>query len=137
MTNWERVELRPLFTKLLEKATNWEPTTVLPRTQQLGKLVLPQLREYTDGKYRVDRNEATGFFDSINKFAQTDLPISLEHFSNLINQYRDRITPYPHYSGIKITVPVDFTDLDQVTYEDMPDDVEEEHEETDSSLKLM
>lgn len=133
MVEWERQELRPLFVNLIEQAQNWKATKVLPRTQKLGKLVVPQLEKYTDGKYRVDRNEAIGFFDAITKFAETDLPISFDHFTNLTNQYKDRITPYPHYSGIKVTVPTNFDDLDTVTPDDVPDDIDDDPEEDDSS----
>ncbi|MHA2501373.1 MAG: hypothetical protein ACXAE3_00685 [Candidatus Kariarchaeaceae archaeon] len=133
---WERKELRPLFDKLLSDATDWEPTKVMPRTQTLGTLVLNQLQEYKGGEYRSDRNEARGFFDAITRFVGTGLPLSLDHFEGLIKQYRDRISPYPHYSGIKITVPTNFKDLDTLTPEDVPD-ISDDAEDDDSSLTLL
>jgi len=136
MTEWERIELRPLFSKLLEHATTWDPAQVLPRTKRLGNLVMPQLREYEEGKYRLDRNEGIGFFESIEKFVSTGLPLSLDHFTNLVNQYQDRITPYPHYSGIKVTIPVDLKDLDGVGFDDIPD-LADDDDDQGSALKLM
>ena len=135
--DWERQELRPLFKKLLDEAKGWDPTTVMSRTQTLGKLVKKQLENFTDGTYRMDRNEARGFFEAIEKFAITGLPLSLDHFEDLIRQYQERISPYPHYSGIKIHVPIDFSNLDEVKMSEIPEFDENDDHDTDSTLKLV
>ncbi|MCH8907658.1 MAG: hypothetical protein IH840_11255 [Candidatus Heimdallarchaeota archaeon] len=65
------------------------------------------MADYTAGKYRQDRNEIQGFFEAIEKFAKTGLPLSLEHLNAIIDDYKKRILPYPHYSGIKVDIPED------------------------------
>ena len=98
------IELVPLLEKLKQESASWLPETVLERVIQLGKNLEPQLDAYVDGKYRQDRNEITGFFDAVTKFAKTGLPISLDHLNSLIDDYKKRILPYPHYSGMTVQV---------------------------------
>ena len=93
---------------------------VLPNTNSLGEIIRFQLEEYQDGKFRSDRNETLGFFDSMDKFASTNLQISLDHFQTLVLDYKRRILPYPHYSGIKLKVPENLENLDTISVESIP-----------------
>lgn len=136
VVNWERIELRPLFDLLIEKAKSWEPIQVLPRTQKLGKLVNHQLEEYFEGKFRKDRNEVAGFFEAIERFTETGLPLGLDHFAGIVIDYKNRISPYPHYSGIKVTIPADLANLDTLTKNDIPE-LSDKEEDEGSTLTLM
>tara|TARA_B100000287_G_C20647812_1_gene785757 strand:+ start:578 stop:991 length:414 start_codon:yes stop_codon:yes gene_type:complete len=135
---WEFVELRELFDKLVSQAKLWIPDQVLVNTKSLGDLIEFQLISFNDGKYRSDRNECIGFFDSINKFIETNLPISLDHFEALVKQYRDRISPYPHYSGIKLQIPLELSKINNYTTEDIPkNNKDDDTNEGGTTLKLM
>ena len=130
MESWEQLELVPLFDKLINAVNEWDPKVVLPRTVQLGILVRHQLDEYFEGKYRRDRNEVIGF-------AQTKLPISLDHFTQLAKDYKHRITPYPNYSGIVVIVPIDLGKVKNYSVSDIPNIDKSDKKDTNSSLKLM
>jgi len=134
---WIKLELRPLFDLLLDKAEDWEPENVLPRTKHLGTLIQPQLLEYQDGKYRRDRNEAVGFFEAIAKFAETGLPISLDHFGSIVKDYKNRISPYPHYSGIEIILPKELENIDKISPEEIPTELDTDEKPEDTSMKLL
>ena len=135
---WEFVELRELFDKLINQAKLWSPDKVLVNTKKLGDLVEFQLQKFDDGKYRSDRNECVGFFDSINKFIETNLPISLDHFEVLVKQYRERVSPYPHYSGIKLQIPLELSEIKNYTTDDIPkNNKDEDTTEGATTLKLM
>ena len=135
---WEFVELRELFDKLVSQSKLWIPDQVLVNTKSLGDLIEFQLISFNDGKYRSDRNECIGFFDSINKFIETNLPISLDHFEALVKQYRDRISPYPHYSGIKLQIPLELSKINNYTTEDIPkNNKDDDTNEGGTTLKLM
>lgn len=118
--NWLKMELIPLFELIYSKSSEWKPEQVVTNTVNLGEIVKSQLDQYQDGKYRSDRNEIVGFFEAIEKFSLTALPISLEHFQSLVNDYKKRILPYPHYSGIIIQVPEDLMDLKNISSLDIP-----------------
>ena len=111
---WVKLELIQFFELILTKSTEWNPEEVVKNTINLGEFVKKQLNEYQDGKYRSDRNETMGFFEAIEKFSLTDLPITLEHFQSLVKNYKTRILPYPHYSGITIQVPEGLMDLENI-----------------------
>jgi hypothetical protein len=134
---WEKLELRPLLDLLKEKANNWEPAEVLPRTKKLGLLVIPQLHNYKEGKYRRDRNEVIGLFDAITKFIETGLPIALDHFESIVDDYKSRISPYPHYSGIKVVVPQGLQAIDDLSPADIPVIEKEEEVSNSTSMKLL
>ncbi|MDH5403094.1 MAG: hypothetical protein OEZ01_04515 [Candidatus Heimdallarchaeota archaeon] len=102
------LELKPFFDLLYQKSKEWAPETIIPNIKELSNIIVPQLERLTEGKFRHDRNEALGFFDAIAQFSSTGLLLSLEHFQSLIKNYAQRIKPYPHYSGIKIELPVEF-----------------------------
>lgn len=133
---WEKLELRPLLDLLKEKANIWEPVEVLPRTKKLGLVVIPQLHKYKEGKYRRDRNEVIGLFDAISKFIETGLPIALDHFESIVDDYKGRISPYPHYSGIKVVVPQGLQGIDDISPADIPD-IEEDESSNSTSMKLL
>lgn len=118
--NWKELELIPLLNLLSEKSQDWDAEDVIPTTLALGKIVKEQLQKYTEGNYRNDRNEISGFFDAIEKFAITQLPITLDHFQSLINDYKKRIHPYPHYSGIVVLVPANLDNLNHLKPSDIP-----------------
>ena len=82
--NWNKLELIPFFELISNKSTEWKPDQVVKNTVDLGEIVKLQLQKYNDGKYRSDRNETLGFFDAIEKFSLTNLPISLDHFQSLV-----------------------------------------------------
>lgn len=117
---WKELELIPLLNLLSEKSKDWDSEDVIPTTLALGKIITKQLQTYTEGNYRTDRNEIIGFFDAIEKFSITQLPITLDHFQSLINDYKRRIHPYPHYSGIVVLVPVNLDNLNHLNPSDIP-----------------
>ena len=137
MTEWHHVELPELFEIIQSHINLWEAKNVIPNIQKIGKIVIKQLSEYTDGKYRKDRNETIGFFNAIDKFSSTDLPLSLEHFGSLINRYKNRISPYPHYSEIKIVIPRNITNLSEIDLENIPTLDAQDNDDESSSLTLM
>lgn len=106
------MELIPLFDEIEKYAGIWPSEEVLDNTIKLGSMLKPQLKEFSDGKFRSDRNETLGFFEAIEKFRETNLPIDLDFFRSLVKKYRKRIMPYPHYSGIKLKVPSDLSNMD-------------------------
>ncbi|MCE7734694.1 MAG: hypothetical protein GPJ54_07450 [Candidatus Heimdallarchaeota archaeon] len=118
--NWKELELIPLLNLLSEKSKGWDSEDVIPTTLALGHIVKKQLQKYNEGNYRTDRNEITGFFDAIEKFSITQLPITLDHFQSLINDYKKRIHPYPHYSGIVVSVPENLANLKDLESSDIP-----------------
>lgn len=128
MVEWRKIELRPLFDLINEESNNWPPDKVLRYVTNLSRLVLPQLTEYSDGKYRRDRNEARAFFEAINKFTSSGLPIALDHFQQIVSDYKQKISPYPHYSGIEIIIPKKLEGLADVENLEVPDDVEDEQD---------
>jgi len=108
---WKELELIPLLELISEKSKEWNAEDVIPKTLAFGKIIKNQLEKYKEGNYRSDRNEIYGFFEAIEKFSTTQLPITLEHFQSLITDYKKRIHPYPHYSGIVVSVPENLEDL--------------------------
>lgn len=110
----KELELISLFDFLQQSAEEWNIESVLDNTIKLGNLIKPQLDEYSNGKYRSDRNEVLGFFEAIEKFRMTDLPIGLDHYKDLIAKYKKRILPYPHYSGITVKIPADLKNLNSM-----------------------
>ena len=118
--DWKKLELIPLLELLSNKSKEWDTEDVIPNTLVIGRIVKKQLEKYRDGNYRADRNEITGFFDAIEKFSITQLPITLDHFQSLINNYMRRIHPYPHYSGIKVSVPQNLEELTDLDIQDIP-----------------
>lgn len=117
---WKELELIPLLELLSDKSKKWDTEKVIPYTLVLSSIVKKQLEKYNEGNYRADRNEIMGFFDAIEKFSATQLPITLEHFQSLINNYKRRIHPYPHYSGIIISVPENLENLNEYHPNDVP-----------------
>jgi hypothetical protein len=109
---WIELELIPFLDLLSETSKSWDPDNVISNTLILAKSLRKQLDKFQDGNYRADRNEILGFFDAIERFSHTDLPFTLEHYQALINDYKRRILPYPHYSGIKISVVENLSNLD-------------------------
>ena len=118
--NWVKLELIPLFELIYEKSGGWKTEQVVKNTVNLGELVKKQLIDYQEGKFRSDRNETLGFFDAIEKFSSTNLPISLDHFQSLVNDYKKRILPYPHYSGIMVQVPENLIGLENISSLEIP-----------------
>ncbi|MHA2090575.1 MAG: hypothetical protein ACW98K_06925 [Candidatus Kariarchaeaceae archaeon] len=107
--DWSRIELVPFFDLLQKESSNWDQDRTLIRMIKIGEFVKTQLEEYKDGKYRSDRNEAIGFFSAIEKFQTSGLSLTNDHLAALISDYRDRILPYPHYSGITLNIPSDIS----------------------------
>ncbi len=118
--NWLKMELIPLFELIYSKSSQWKAEQVVTNTVNLGEIIKSQLDKYREGRYRSDRNETIGFFEAIEKFSLTALPITLEHFQSLVNDYKKRILPYPHYSGIVIQVPEDLMNLKNISPLDVP-----------------
>ncbi|MHA2254264.1 MAG: hypothetical protein ACXAD7_28205, partial [Candidatus Kariarchaeaceae archaeon] len=58
---WKKIELNTLFNLLITKTKEWGPVNVIPNLLKTSELILPQLEQYKEGKYRSDRNEVTGF----------------------------------------------------------------------------
>ena len=117
---WVKLELIEFFELILAKSKDWKSEQVVKNTIKLGEIVKTQLSKYQEGKYRSDRNETLGFFEAIEKFSLTDLPITLEHFQSLVKDYKIRILPYPHYSGITVQVPEGLTGLENLEQLEIP-----------------
>lgn len=101
------LELPQLFDYLIEKTKQWKAEEILTNVQKIGKITVEQLKseKYSLGKFREDKNVVIRFFESMDRFSQTGLPMSLDHFTQLVNSSKKLIKPYPHYSGIVISVP--------------------------------
>lgn len=102
----EKLELVPLFDKMLAKIEEWDPAKIIGKIMEIGENVMEQINsDYSDDeRYRVDRNEVKNYFESIKRFNDLGLPFNLDHLRQLTEMTRKRISPYPHYSGIIIEI---------------------------------
>ena len=102
----DKLELVPLFDKILEKIEEWDPTEIINKILEVGDSVIDQInsRYLDEERYRVDRNEVVNYFKSIKRFNESGLPFSLDHLKQLTERTKKRISPYPHYSGIVLDI---------------------------------
>lgn len=99
-------ELEELFDHLSELAIKWDTNEIIPKLLKLQEIIYNQLNsKYSEEKYRIDKNEILNFLERIEKFNQFNLPITIEHLQQIIQTTKSKIRPYPHYSGLKVSVP--------------------------------
>ena len=56
----------------------------------------------------------------------------------LVKQYRERISPYPHYSGIKLQIPLELSEIKNYTTDNIPkNNKDDDTSEGATTLKLM